>query len=1085
MNGKLRRLFIKNNETKTIDTSHREIRNKQAQFKKILNQLSKQVGDHKFDRLRKNFFSKKNIFVVLESPHARLTELSGHSVTRLIKQEISSDTAFSLSQSPLPEWYLDGSTLLMGVHFEDEVYTRPSSYNAYISLLIKVLKKRDNSSRISGAIIYLHQNDFDSGGLPVWLNKMASFIGAAASKAEEAIPVYIVLESASNSDSPNLISTPVGMLKDKGVTTEQFTQWYGQAKEEISKRLLKKTLKDVQYVHNIESRRLAFSDLNSVEENFQQLKYISEQLNQRWNFTDKHNSPWVRGVFVAPHADEISGSAGANHWWQCFSHQLVQDRYCSVTEKPEASYKQWSIAGLITAVGMVSLFFCQLVWRDYVYASQLSDDFSEQLIPQYLNSTYINESDFKTVLSDIDGVENARKHLVERTNERTSWSSSLTRQVLDRGGIVLDDLSENILQTQFGSQLNQAIINKLEFSDDFETLYPALKSYLLFHQSKDERSDYLMWWFGQQWQIAYKNDPESRQQLAQYLSIYLKHQVKNESRQRSYKYDEDVVSTARAKMLSVPLAQRLYLQIKQEANSKLIGTGELKEIIGYRQAEVFGESSSAVSSFYTRNGYKTLFLPSLHRLLKQASTDEWVLGFAGGGEHSYDSEALKKDIYQRYISDYISAWDHFIKTLSIEKTTSLDHLSSLLKASFGNEGAIRRVLQYVYDNTAQYSIVTNELASIDPSTVPGRVATPASVNKVVSYLSEQNVASTFPMKRVAVHFDYLNSVHKNSENKSSAIDEIDAQLQQLDEYLLDFEGVGNASPNGNVTSSAVFDATVKRVNGSRNNPISQLKRTSKMMPKPLNTWATSYSFQAWSHMLYATKQHIKNVYKYEIYALYASNIKSRYPLSRKSKNDVELEHFSDYFKPEGKEQRFFNHYLKPFVRTGHKRWREIKIDGLTMGLTRNYLSQLHRAQRIRDTLFKNQNIFAELQFQPIYLDANVSRFDLELMGERLNYRHGPQKISKIIWPAEINSTDISMRFEDYNGGLATEALSGDWSLFKLIDLYGKETMSGDQRYRMSFEVNGQRAVYGVSGHSLTPEFLGILSQYRMPEKPLG
>jgi len=716
MNWTLTRFFNKSRETKTVDTSHRDIKNNKSQFKKILNQLSRHVGDHQFDRLRKNFFSKKDIFLVLESPNARLTELSGHSVTPLIKRGAN---VRSWHQEMLPEWYLDGSTLLIDMHFEDEVYAKPSVYEACISPLVKVLKPRENRCRFSGAIIYLQQSDLNLGAFPAWLNKMTSIIGVAASMAGEAIPVYIVLESANNSDSPRFISTPIGMLKDKSVTTEQFTQWFIQAREEISKRLLKNTLKDVQYVHNLESRRLAFSDLNKVEENLQQVRHISEQLNQRWIFSDKQNAPWVRGVFVSPNANNISGTTsnttisttGTNHWWQHFSHLLVKDRYCSVTDKPEGSFKQWSIAGLITAVGMVSLFFCQLVLRDYVYASQLTDDFSAQLISQSLDNNLINESNLNGVLREFEGLESVRKHLVEKTRAHSQWSSSLTRKVHDRGGIALDELSETILLTQFGAQLNKVLLHTIELSDEFEILYPALKSYLLFHQPgarnlqsnqpSTEQFDYLMWWFGQQWKITYKHAPETRQQLAQYLSTYLKHQTKNESQTNSDEYDENVVSIARSKLLSVPLAKRLYLKIKHEANSKQKNRGELKEIIGYRQAEVFGESPLAVSTFYTFNGYKTLFLPSLHRALKQASNDEWILGFAvDGKQNTSDLDLLKKDIYQRYMTDYIGAWGDFIKTLSIAKTSSFDHLGSLLKASSGNEGAIRRVLQYTYDNTA-------------------------------------------------------------------------------------------------------------------------------------------------------------------------------------------------------------------------------------------------------------------------------------------------------------------------------------------------------------------------------------------------
>ena len=1084
MKWNITRFLKQNREIKPVDINNIDTKNRLREFKNTLTQLSKQLGDRKLDRLLNNSFRKKDVFLVLESPHARLTELSGHSVTHLNTPEYRSETDFSVSGYMLPTWYLDDSTLLMGVHFDDEVYANAHSYEDCISPLVKALKKREHGRRFSGAIIYLHQDDLNSDSPPAWLNKMASLISLASSKAQESIPVYILLEggdfsfqqtnhSSHSGDSSSIASTPIGMLRDKCVTTEQFSQWYSQVREEISKRLLSKALKDVQYVHHVEARRAVFSELNTVEENLQQIRHLSEQLNQRWNFSDKSCAPWVRGVFVTPHVGKSLSAGGASLWWQRFSNLLIKDRHCGVTDKPERNYQQWSMAGAITFFGLLSLFFSQLIWRDYAYASQLSDDFTGQLISLHADTTndYINEKglSFDGVLKDFDDIEYINRRLTSGASEH----SQLTQMVIDRGGNVLDELSEQVLHERFGAQLNQELLHVLNRNNDFETLYPALKSYLLLHQIRDEGDEHLMWWFGLQWQGQYKNNPESRQQLAQYLSTFLKHQKSSEQVKKQYEYDEQVVSIAREKMLSTPLAKRLYLGLKQKANSKQNSTDELKEIIGYRQAEIFGGSQTVVNTFYTANAYKTIFLPGLHQVLEQASADEWILGLESEEEQdASQSESLKQEIYHLYMADYIYAWDDFLKKLSISKTTSFDHLNGFLSASSGNEGAIRRVLQYAYDNTAVYSV----LPHVDTASMLKRVSKSAPAKAAVNYLSAQNVPSIHPMKQVAAHFERLNSVLKNSENKSSAINEIDAQLQQLDEYLLEFENVG---------SSVVFDATVKRVSGGRSDPISQLKRTSKMMPKQVRTWVNSFASQAWAHMIGQTRQHITSAYKNEIYTAYSSNIKAKYPLNRKSTNDIEIEHFSDYFKPEGEEQRFFKQYLKPFVRTGNKRWNERKTDGLRLGLTRNYLSQLHRAQTIRDAMFKNQEIFAELQFQPIYLDANVSRFDLELMGESLNYRHGPQKISKISWPASLNDTDISMRFEDYNGNLATEALMGDWSLFKLIEQYGKETMPGGRRYRMSFEVNGQRAVYDVSGRSLTPDLLSILSKYKMPLKPLS
>jgi len=396
----------------------------------------------------------------------------------------------------------------------------------------------------------------------------------------------------------------------------------------------------------------------------------------------------------------------------------------------------------------------------------------------------------------------------------------------------------------------------------------------------------------------------------------------------------------------------------------------------------------------------------------------------------------------------------------------------------------------VHDNTDYYSIPTavNAAGMVEGAAAIAPPGLALSANKATRGLEgvdrylEKGIDSIHPMSAVTKHFKRLNSVINNSEGQSSAMQEVDKQLVMLEDYLSELDSSSHDS--GNMTS--VFDATVKRVKGSRKDAISQLNRTSRLMPEPLNRWVSSLSGQAWGHMVNRTKRLVGDAYQDEIVEFYREHLNKKYPLDSRSEEDLLIDRFSEFFKPEGREQSFFNQYIKPFVRTNNKRWTEKAVDGLSLGFKRDYLSQLQRADDIRKAMFnKRHEAFAELQLQPVYLDANISRFDLNLMGERLSYRHGPQKISKISWPPLLNEDDIAMRFEDYNGNLVTEEMSGDWSLFRLIERYGKETSPNGLRYRMSFEVDGQRAVYNASGRTLSPALLGMLSKYRVPLKPLS
>lgn len=1130
MNLKGIRFFNKKREiTPSASLSERITSTKayQALYRQQLKALRGVFGEKTFERVYKKPFKNKTIYWVLESPHANLTALSGHSVADItppaneplasIKNGLNAAIAPKNSYT-LPSWYSDGTSLFTGFHFENEVYGSNYSFEDTLKPLVDTLGARRHGQRFGGVVIYLHRDDLTFDSTPAWLGKMASFVGQASLVSNQPLPVYIVLEGGglpnvvtedrTNADFANM---PVSMFRDQStVLAEQFGQWFSQAQSELTHRLLRKTLKDVQYVHDVDSRRAVFSALNAIEQGLRQLKQVSEHLNHRWHFSGQAIAPWVRAVFLAPNSTPVSvrhseyrliteaeasqpQSEGRNQWWLTFSHILVKDRGCGKVE-PEHKWRQQSVA-IGTAITLVlGLIWSQLMWRDYAHADDTVELFNEQVLAWSASKANdINgSSGFDGILDTLISVKLFDDGLDEE-QQIAGWPNALLSQSIEQQQRTLSGISDSLLMNEFNHVIDQTLLDVLVNGQTFDVLYPALKSYLLFHQDRPQRSDYLLTWFSRHWQKAYPNHPEKRQQLAEYLSVLLANQQRDKQ-QIDPQVDAQQVLIARSKMLETPLAKRMYFEIKQSALKHFSRKNELKDVIGYQQMDVFDNPSVSVPSFYSKLGYQTLFLPKMRQVVEQASADEWVLAEpkqVNNPNNNVDAASLEKEIYELYIADYLVVWGDFLSQLTVAKTGSFDHLTSVLKGASGRDGAIQRVLGYVYDNTHFLSIpnVVNATGAVERASglVPTSLASSANkatrvLNGVDGYLTEKGMDSIHPMNAVTQHFSPLNAVINNSENKSSAIQAVDRQLVMLEEYISDFDSASNNMSN----MTSVFDATVKRIKGSRKDAISQLKRTSRLMPEPLKRWAQSLSGQAWGLMVGQTKHYINDAYENDIVAFYDAHLNKKYPLNTQAEDDISVDRFSEFFKPEGREQAYFNQYLKPFIRTHSKRWTEKSIDGVSLGFKKEYLRQLKRAQDIRKSMFNRQHdVYVELQLQPVYLDANISRFELNLMGERLSYRHGPQKVSKIAWPPNLNEGDITMRFEDYNGNLVTESVTGDWSVFKLIERFGKESSPNGQRFRMSFEVNGQRAVYKASGRTLSPALLHLLSQYRAPLKPLG
>ncbi|UZE97337.1 hypothetical protein [Alkalimarinus alittae] len=464
------RFFSKKREqTSSIELSETTLSSKtyQALFRQQLKALREGMGEKTFERFYKKPLSHKTLYWVLESPHADLVALSGRSVadvTPRIKHQQSGYT--------LPSWYSEGSSLFMRLHFENEVYRSNYSYDDTLQPLVDMLGKRRHVKRFGGVLIYLHRHDLEVDSAPAWLSKMASFVGQASLLAKQNLPVYLVLEGVGLSSR---VSTPIGLFRDEEtVLAEQFGQWFSQAQAELKNRLLRKSLKDVQYVHDVETRKAAFAELNAIEQGVQQLKQVSEQFNHRWHFSGKSITPWVRAVFIAPNSRSVVGmysvhrllsnteqsqpiESSSNQWWQRFSNILHQDRGCGKAE-PENNTHQKLIMICMGVAVLFGLAWSQLMWRDYAHAGAMVDRFNEQLMP--LLSVDANGPGsvigFDRVLERLMFIDRFNDDLSEE-KRLALWPSAFMRQTADSQQQTLAVISESMLMKEFNTALEHTL----------------------------------------------------------------------------------------------------------------------------------------------------------------------------------------------------------------------------------------------------------------------------------------------------------------------------------------------------------------------------------------------------------------------------------------------------------------------------------------------------------------------------------------------------------------------------------------------------------------------------------------------------
>jgi type VI secretion system protein ImpL len=170
------------------------------------------------------------------------------------------------------------------------------------------------------------------------------------------------------------------------------------------------------------------------------------------------------------------------------------------------------------------------------------------------------------------------------------------------------------------------------------------------------------------------------------------------------------------------------------------------------------------------------------------------------------------------------------------------------------------------------------------------------------------------------------------------------------------------------------------------------------------------------------------------------------------------------------------------VNTSGSRWRWKSVGNASLGIPDSVLSQFQLADQIKKTFFQGggQSPAVSFGLKPVYLDANVQSFLLDLEGQLFKYRHGPARVQQARWPANDSTSQVRIVFEDASGSRVSRSREGPWAWFRILDQADLESLSSD-RLRATFEISGRKASWEIHASSVVNPFaIRQLQKFRCP-----
>jgi len=557
-------------------------------------------------------------------------------------------------------------------------------------------------------------------------------------------------------------------------------------------------------------------------------------------------------------------------------------------------------------------------------------------------------------------------------------------------------------------------------------------------------------WVEAGWQRQLNEQSEIRDRLLGHLDALLLTKLPPQTP------NQQLIARAQRVVCELPLTRQIYARLKQQASANVddydvtrLGKQITKTLVSK------GNKKISVPGFYTFTGY--------HEILDAEGVDTARLTIAENRRicedkqdelATADPEALLRHVRNQYFDDYVDHWNEFLANIELTNIRNLNHAVETLETLSGRDSPLELFIKAV---------------------------------------SEQTVLERAKLKSILDHFDVTKDLSKPSnavertfaplhqlllqgqDDKPSAIDTIRSQLRDLYDYTAE---ISDASDR----TEAAFEAAKARMGKSKKDAIRELRTTARKLPKPVAGIVKSAATQSWGTVLGSARAYINTVWRSSVLREYRASIENRYPIFLKGQQQTALADFGNFFGGSGSIDNFTKTYLAPFVDT--RRWRLRVVDERSLGLSNKALSQLKRAARIKEMFFQDggNQVTVRFKLKPVYLDASVKRFLIDLTGKRLTYQHGPPRTSAIEWPGQDNNNRARIIFERIGAGSFSITKDGPWAWFKLLDVSDTERRSNDQII-INFTTAGLKASYQLQAASVTNPFSSSdFTRFRSPER---
>jgi len=611
-------------------------------------------------------------------------------------------------------------------------------------------------------------------------------------------------------------------------------------------------------------------------------------------------------------------------------------------------------------------------------------------------------------------------------------------------------------------------------ADAPELQYESLKAYLMLHDPQHFDAKALGELVRTDWEAALPRSvgTAEREQLRQHLAALLA----LGPAVSPLPLDQPLVNETRARLVALPLPQRVYNRLRQQGVGANAPEFVIAKAGGPAASLVFVRRSGeplakGVAGLFTRTGHQEVSgrLDAVAREL--AEEQGWVLGVATPAASAADVRQIAENARRLYLNEYASTWDAFVADVRLRPAQGLPDMVQLTRVLSGPDNPLGTLLKAVVRETT--------LVEVDE---PGsRKAALTDKVREVTQAVKEGIASVAGDQAVPPALQGLPPLEKTL---------VDDRFALLRRYVQAPPGGGKAPMDESIAllgEAQLYMAAVDlALRGGGQPPPSdvplRLRNEGGRSAAPAAGLLNDLASRSANITGLLQRDQLSREVRSAVGDFCSQAVAGRYPLNPRASADVRPADFGELFGPGGRMDRVFQEKLAAQVDTSARPvWRFRNKD---LGEDAGTLRQFQRAQVIRETFFAaGGNLPAmRLEFKPVEMDARITQFVLDVDGQVVRYAHGPQIPAAVQWPGPRGSNQIRLQLSPPGPSGNGIGIDGPWALHRLFDRMQVEAGRGSERLRVTFDLDGRKAVFEVTASSVrNPLRLRELADFGCPQ----